>query len=391
MYSVYQHWDPLKTCVVGKSYPPEFYSWIKNPKTRSIFERIAEETEEDYQSLIKLLERFGVEVLRPDIPNNIGPTYGAPNNKSYPPPFTMSPRDYMGMYGSDFYFGGTDGSTGTIEGYYNAIKDPSWPQEVKTVGDIKNLPLRIQDEINTNHRDYINTNTMACDETIIGGNFNKILNKIAKNTSSLNFTKHETLSTATTVRIGKDIYCSDMDTKQECDKKPEIFEKYRMHYLGIDDHSDGIFCPVVPGLIISLKDIPSYKDTFPDWELVYLPDQSWNKIRPFLDLKKKNKGRWWIPGEEYNDDVIEVVDTWLSKWVGYVEETVFDVNMLVINEKNVIVNNYNKQVFDALERYGVTPHICNFRHRYFWDGGLHCITADLDREGEMKDYFPERE
>jgi glycine amidinotransferase len=80
----------------------------------------------------------------------------------------------------------------------------------------------------------------------------------------------------------------------------------------------------------------------------------------------------------------------MSKWVGYVEETVFDVNMLVINEKNVVVNNYNKAVFDALERYGVTPHICNFRHRYFWDGGLHCITSDLDREGEMKDYFPER-
>ena len=45
MYSVYQHWDPLKTCIVGRSYPPEFYAWIKNTKTRSIFERIAQETE----------------------------------------------------------------------------------------------------------------------------------------------------------------------------------------------------------------------------------------------------------------------------------------------------------------------------------------------------------
>ena len=31
-----------------------------------------------------------------------------------------------------------------------------------------------------------------------------------------------------------------------------------------------------------------------------------------------------------------------------------------------------------------------WRHRYFWDGGLHCITLDLVREGEQQDYFPDR-
>ena len=52
---------------------------------------------------------------------------------------------------------------------------------------------------------------------------------------------------------------------------------------------------------------------------------------------------------------------------------------------------YNKKVFDAFERHGVTPHIVNFRHRYFWDGGLHCITSDIAREGGVRnDYFPER-
>jgi hypothetical protein len=76
--------------------------------------------------------------------------------------------------------------------------------------------------------------------------------------------------------------------------------------------------------------------------------------------------------------------------MGYVEETVFDVNMLVIDERNVICNNYNKTVFDAFARHDVTAHVLNFRHRYFWDGGLHCITSDLHRDGTQKDYFPER-
>jgi hypothetical protein len=55
-----------------------------------------------------------------------------------------------------------------------------------------------------------------------------------------------------------------------------------------------------------------------------------------------------------------------------------------------MVFNYNKQVFDALERFGITPHIVPFRHRYFWDGGIHCVTSDLHREGKQQDFFPDR-
>jgi hypothetical protein len=109
-----------------------------------------------------------------------------------------------------------------------------------------------------------------------------------------------------------------------------------------------------------------------------------------MDLKKKNHGRWWIPGWEYDQDLVYLVETWMSRWVGYVEETVFDVNMLIIDPKNVIVFNYNETVFKALDRYGITPHVVPFRHRYFWDGGIHCVTLDLDRRGELVDYFPDR-
>lgn len=63
-------------------------------------------------------------------------------------------------------------------------------------------------------------------------------------------------------------------------------------------------------------------------------------------MKNKNH-KWWVPGEELNDDFTYFVETWLKDWVLYVEETVFDVNMLVIDEHNVVCNNYNKDVFDA--------------------------------------------
>jgi hypothetical protein len=54
-FKVFQHWDPLRVCVVGRSYPPEFYSWITVPHVRNLFERIALKTEEDFQKIIKKL------------------------------------------------------------------------------------------------------------------------------------------------------------------------------------------------------------------------------------------------------------------------------------------------------------------------------------------------
>lgn len=76
-------------------------------------------------------------------------------------------------------------------------------------------------------------------------------------------------------------------------------------------------------------------------------------------------------------------------WTGYAIETYFDVNLLMIDEQNAIINAYNEQILTALTTRGITAHICPFRHRYFWDCGLHCATLDLYRDGERIDYFPQ--
>ena len=67
--------------------------------------------------------------------------------------------------------------------------------------------------------------------------------------------------------------------------------------------------------------------------------------------------------------------------MGYAEETYFDVNCLLLM-KNVIFSSYNRDIFNKLEKRGINPIVCRWRHRLFWDGGIHCITLDLRREGE---------
>jgi hypothetical protein len=374
MFNVYQHWDPLKVCVVGRSYPPEFYSWITVPHVRSLFEKIAIETEEDFQAIIKKLEEFGVEVLRPSLPKN-----PFVNGKFQAPP--MTPRDYMVMVGNTLY----ENYSIDIKNAYAEVKDPSWP-ECNNKQEFNNLPQWIQDECNNLHSfassltdyDHIFDYVRSQGNVVKSHQYNSLL-----------------LNGAMVSRIGKDLYFStemfDQDTTDYWRFINNEFTNTKNHIINTNGHGDGTYCPVCPGLIISLNDVPTYKDTFPGWEVVYLPDQSWDKVKPFLDLKEKNKGKWWIPGFEEDQDVIDVVEQWLGHWTGYVEETVFDVNMLIIDPKNVIVFNHNQKVFDAFERYGITPHVVPFRHRYFWDGGIHCVTSDLHREGAMQDYFSQRE
>jgi hypothetical protein len=375
-YSVYQHWDPLKVCIVGRSYPPEFYSWITVPHVRKLFEKIAIETEEDYQNIINKLKSFGVEILRPELPAD-----KMSNGRFTPPP--MTPRDYTIMVGKTFYNNYNPYNFGH---FYFDFKETGFP-ECHSEEDMENLPDSIKLRCKAEYRKYQRlANTKNCYNDIfshIKNQGNKVVNL---------FNTH--VNGAMVTRIGKDLYFGTDHYGQGMDEIKKYAESEftvtRNHIVDTGGHADGTYCPVCPGLIISLNDVPTYTDTFPEWEVVYLPGQSWKKVKPFLDLKRKNGGKWWIPGFEQDQDVVNVVETWLGHWTGYVEETVFDVNMLIIDPKNVMVFNHNKQVFDALDRYGITPHIVPFRHRYFWDGGIHCVTSDLHREGVMQDYFPER-
>ena len=372
-WSVYQHWDPLRVCVVGRSYPPEFYSWITVSHVRKLFEKIAVETEEDYQTIIKKLQQFGVEVLRPNLPAQtfVNGQYRAP---------PMTPRDNFLSVGDVFY----EDYSFNFAKFYKSVKSTQWPS-CESLEEFLLLPQWIQDECEHIHQlsTWLQLHTA----------YDHVFERIRKqgNTFKSHCNDSFSLNGAMVSRLGKDLFFGTMHNAQDLLAYKNFVNKEfphtRNHVVNTGGHSDGTYCPVCPGLIISLQDAPTYKETFPNWEVVYLPQQSWHAVKPFLNLKAKNKGKWWIPGFENDQAVIDVVETWLAHWTGYVEETVFDVNMLIIDPKNVMVFNYNKKVFDALTRYGITAHVVPFRHRYFWDGGIHCVTSDLHREGKMQNYF----
>ena len=429
MVSVYQCFDPLKVCVVGRSYPPEFYSSIENVRVRSAMERVARETEEDFQLLIKKLHEFDVETIRLDVSDDVNDYKNHAGVVDSPPP--MCPRDFSGMVGEKFYmpsemwgknfdvvslyfgmYNGGDWKTKELENtekvmakYFEDLIQPGRPLTLNEA--IKSF--RSRDEMGCYalkflqgiDREELEKVIFAAQTNTIGSNLKFPSNKryyawqtvrewMNKNNVPIVYDQY--INTAGIWRLGKDLFfnyvniINKLNEESFLKKWRRLFPDYRVHGVDTPGHGDGAMHPVKEGLIIAVRDEEYYKHFYPDWEVVTV-ENGWKKVTPFLKMKNKNQGRWWIKGEEDNQDLIDYIDTWLDHWVTYVEETVFDINVLPIDEQNCIVNGYNKKIFDAFDRHGITPHIVNFRHRYFWDGGLHCITSDVHREGSMKTFW----
>lgn len=377
------------------------------------------------------MERFDVNVIRTDISDN-PEDYRRSNGSMVSPP--MVPRDYTAMVGDKFFMPGENfgknidikwelkSIMNTSSLKMNSISDfhkdllkyvydltfPGRP--VSTVS--QSMLLKTLEGMKTGGvRDILQAiDTEDLKNVIFQGHTNTIgkiskyvhddktypyrtLEKFVKDSGN-EIVYDQYINTASMIRLGKDLYfalgniVSKLNEDNFMKKWRKLFPEYNIHPISTPGHADGVLCPVKPGLLVSLKGEEKYEESFPGWEVVTLDGQSWNKVRPFLNKKKKAAGRYWVP--DADESFYDFVNEWMDDWVTYVEETVFDVNMLVIDEKNVVCNNINKKVFDAFERHGITPHIVNFRHRYFWDGGLHCITSDIDRHGTRKDYFPNR-
>jgi len=378
-YSVYQHWDPLKYCMVGKTYPPEFYSWIENTQTRGIFEKLAEETEEDYQNLIKLLEgKFGVRTVRPEFPENMNELYI--DGKWVQPP--TAPRDYFIMIGDKFWVPKIPNGSHAWSVFYRQNKQEYWPDYVRPLDFYNDWP-QFADEVRAKFEQFQKFDQNHLDAKLKF--YDHIFDDLRNNSNTIEYTDLDFINGCFVSRLGQDLMFATQtfhdDKKTLLDQVNEYFPNTTNKIVNAGGHGDAVYCPVTPGLIISLHDIPTYKDTFPDWEVVYLPDSNYAHMREFEFSMKRNKGRWFFPGFEKDPNMTAMVDHYFDEWVGEVHETVFDVNMLVIDQKNVIVSAHNDQVEEACARHGVEVHVSPFRHKYFWDAGIHCITNDLHRDG----------
>lgn len=323
-------WHPLRHTWVGATYSPDFFQPIKNTKVRESLQKIAIETEEDYLYLIDVLTDHDVRVSRPRIDSD------------------LTIMDFVSNDGQMDY------------------------NQARSFTLIPRPPMQPRDSL------------LIVGETLIGTSEESswFYPTIEKAQASFD-------APLVTV-IGQHLITDCRNDPWLADFIGQRFPDHVVVPVFIGGHNDAVFCPVRPGLIVSTYHHDNYRETFPGWQVKYIENQSWNAIPGWRSFKHSNVDKWWIPDQDNNPEFADFVDTWLTHWLGYVKETVFDVNMLQLDERTILVNNYNRDMFDFFKVQGIEPIVVPFRHRFFWDGGIHCVTGDIYREGENEIYINPR-
>lgn len=322
---------PLKEVWLGDCYPASFYDHLPN-EISDPFRLITEYTHEDTARLQQFLESRGITVRRPKF-GSID-NYIDHREVLVKPP--VSPRDdYMVL-------------DQTLYRVHNVYKHDPW-QHCFDLYQEQGFDARMPKDLPIN-----------C------------------------------LHPPSIVKVGKDLYLDTVTHENAwgfaCEWMVNAAHNYRINICNTAGHSDGVFCPVSEGVIVSSHYKADYSQSFPDWEVFHIPENLNN-----FDFSLKHE-HWFVNDSTVmaNKAFAQHISDVAKDWVGTCAETVFEVNMLVLDPKNVVALKEYPPLFEWLEKRGITVHLFDNRTRSFWDSGWHCSTLDIHREDTPIDLFPNR-
>jgi len=336
-------WQPLEEVIVGRAYRPDYFEFLDDSQVRNQLQQILAETEEDLDNLSRIIEQFGARVRRPDLVDKEQFITGQIHSSGAPLP-PLTPRDWQITLGNKLL-------------------------RVLPMGELDNLCAEYE---TTQPGSVVNPHGSHWDpDCILNG-----------------------ASASCIVRVGRDVFFDNSDYLRP-DQTRWIVDnvlgpEYRIHEAVTDGHGDAVFAILKPGVILSSKHDQNlnFERDFPGWEVCKVWDSSiWAAIEVGKFKAESTPGAWYVTGQTPSEQFIRFVDTYLSKWTGFVQETVFDVNCLVLDESHVIFSAYNKDVFDFCRKHRIEPIISELRHSYFWDGGISCCTQDIRRRGGLETYL----
>jgi len=406
-FSKINSWDefsPLKTILLGSVFAPEFFTDIKNKKIEYALKKVFDETTEDLDNFKTTMESNGIKVHQ-STPNELG--------------YESSISDYISEDGKIGYY--TPGDGDELHNAYDVTRTNLIPAP----------PLQVRDEtIIMGNEVFVTENAFTvymmrekyvewfgeenCNFGVLDGKIkcrrtdNSITSLLKrqragdqflniKEATSLTSEERDLISSEHPVegfcapnitRIGKKCLVDIWQTPDIKQVLEEHYPQFDYHEIDLFGHDDSVFSVLKPGLVIAAEWVRKYniQKVFPNWEIIYFNDPNWLQVNGWKRLKGLNKGTFWVPGEEENDAFTKFVGKWLDNWTGEVEETIFDVNCLVIDDRYVVVNSDSPDLTDVLHKHNMEPIFCPLRHRFFFDGGWHCLTLDIERDGNQIDY-----
>lgn len=380
-------WSQLHSVMLGNYYYPEYFAWIPQQEIREPLMRVAHDIHQDLDAFEQQLRAFGCEVIRPglmsvdqfreayDVQHSLPNAPLQPRNTHvvvYDTMYSVSPssevcealpsvqfqditqqchgifQDSMQQHHDCF---NTAQGIWYSKQKYHELAGPDWPDFCQYVQGQR-------------------------------GNVSAVRKELQSYQSSLRYNSRDWLP----LQPPNVIPLPDrliLDTNEYADYS-EIF---RSRYPGVAiehintgaGHTDGCFVILGKKTIIGIDPLINYEKHFPGYTVIPVPANAYGDIIQQHKVSAGQKPDWWLP-DHGNQALAKFVDRYMKAYTGSVWETLFDVNVLCINENTVCVTNPDAAISAALRQRGIDTVMVPWRHRFFVDGGLHCITLDLCRD-----------
>ena len=330
----------LEEVWLGDVYPADFFDHL-DINARDVLETIIEWTRQDLQVIHHKLEELGVKVRRPKYSNSREDYFSSPDGMLFKP--EICPRDSFLTFGN----------TMIVDTF---------------------LDERLADQFPWRY--------------LLTEYANDVESRVMKNPCRLQ------LIGANAVKLGQDFFLdTGFDWNVPAEERilefqkhiPSLWPNHRCHMLTQGGHCDAGFAVLRPGLLLVSSYFEYYKENFPGWDFISVSEPEFKGHS--ATHPNAGNGRWYVPDLPMSPNFNNFVLDFAKEWIGNYTETFFEVNCLMVDEKNILVIGSDQDVFEQLDRRGFNVHVLPFRTRGFWDGGLHCITVDIRRQDQIHDYF----
>lgn len=167
------------------------------------------------------------------------------------------------------------------------------------------------------------------------------------------------------VRCGRDIFVTRSNVTNAFGiawLRRHLGQTYRIHEVASrcpnPMHIDTTMLPLRPGKLLvnpDYIDLDRLPEVLRKWDILVAPEPD-----PI-------------------DDLMLRITSLCGKWL--------NMNVLMIDERRVIVDPHHKGMLRALETWGFEPIPCAFLHYAAFGGAFHCATLDIRRRGSLESYF----
>jgi hypothetical protein len=379
--SLYSQTNSLKKVMLGNFVDPEYFDSIENTKIKNSLQKICVEIHEDLNNFKQTLFNHGVDVVQVELEDK----KFDPDDHVYP----VVPRDNFHVIGDKFYIFNKKRDFTVVTKHINQSKIVDLSTEIETHRAIceKNNSFYKDKKLISKQKylelagpgwplfdDYLLDN-YSCSQFIH--------DELSMFSSSMVYNDGFRSIDGPNVIVLDDYIIVDQNEYCQFDKmfQQHIQTNHKITTMNLNaGHTDGSLMFTNSDCVVGIAEV---MDLLPLNIKTKLPipwENYQEQIHQFQQAKKLTNGKWWIPGAETDEKLSNFINEYLIHWTGYTEETVFDVNFLLLNTHTAFVSNPSKELENLFQKIGVNVVHVPWRHRFFIDAGLHCMTLDLWRE-----------